>query len=236
MKKIFLLLLLCSAGFAQDLSYYKYVLVPSKFSFQAAKGQYNLNNLARMILEKNDFEVYFDDEIFPDAFAGDNCNKLYADFEVINTILTTKLKIVLKDCKNNIVFKSDQGKSADKNQSVAYLNALQMAAQSLSALKHKYKQVLPTTPSSDKQIGRIIDSSATEKEVLVAEPIENGWNLVDSEKKVQFVIVKTSLQDFFLATNNNQHGIIYLKNECWFFEFYDKQLQRQQLYIKFVRK
>ena len=91
---IYILLLFASLGFSQNLNSYKYALVPSKFSFQKEKGQYNANTLVKMITEKNQFESYFDDEVSPTDFANQNCNKVYVDLDVVNSMFATKVKIV----------------------------------------------------------------------------------------------------------------------------------------------
>ena len=220
MKKVIVLLLFSNIIWAQNLNSYKYVLIPSKFSCQTAADQFNLNSLMRMIFEKNDFEVYLDNEKFSEDFATDICNKLYADLDVQNSMFVTKVKIVLKDCKNNIVFISSQGKSIEKNQTIAFAQALRTASQSLEAAKHLYK-------SSDKTVQLFTDKNNDQPNSLVSndtnftsKKTNYGYDLI-SNGNVYISLLQTSLNGIYLANkNNNIHGIVYKKDDKWQFEYY----------------
>src|SRR3954469_17302679 len=75
---------------------YKYVIVPSKFSF-LKKDEYQLNTFFKMYFEKYGFKAFFDTDLLPPEAAGDNCNKLFADLESQSTMFNTKTTVVLKD-------------------------------------------------------------------------------------------------------------------------------------------
>ena len=112
MKKvlsIIALLVLTSNVVAQDLNNYNYALVPSKFSFSREKDDYRLNTLSKMFMQKYGFESYLDSEILPSEFAADNCNKVYVDVVENNSMMMTKIKVVLKDCFNQVLFTSEEG-------------------------------------------------------------------------------------------------------------------------------
>ncbi|MFB9056417.1 hypothetical protein ACFFU9_06625 [Mariniflexile ostreae] len=67
---------------------------------------------------------------------------------------------------------------------------------------------------------------------LYAQPIENGFQLVDSTPKVVFRITKTGAQDVFLVENKT--AIIYKQDEHWVLESaVNGQIKQQQLDIKF---
>lgn len=235
MKKLILItvLLVSFFGFSQNLNSYKYALLPSKFSFQKITDQYNVNTIMRMILEKNQFETYRDDEKFPEEFALENCNKVYADLDVVNSMFVTKVKIILKDCKNTILFTSTEGKSKDKENAKAFLEALREASQSLEALNHNY-QPTQNLVKQDKLINNgLVNKTSIISNQLLASPTLQGWNLNNSNEKVEIIIFKTTLKDFYLAKKLDKQGIIYLKNGFWFFEYYDKILEREQLNIQF---
>ncbi len=235
MKKIVLLsfFLVSIFGSSQNLNNYQYALLPSKFSFQKEKDQYNVNELVRMILEKNQFETFRDDEKFPDDLAKENCNKVYADLDVVNTLFITKIKIILKDCKNVVLFTSAEGKSKSKDNSVAFLEALREASRSLDLLNHKYEPTQNQIKNEKLENNDSITKISIDSNQLIASPTLQGWNLIDSNKKVEIIIFKTTLKDFYIAKKQDKQGIIYLKNGLWFFEYYDKFLEKEQLNIQF---
>jgi hypothetical protein len=114
-KTLFLIFFLASSlGFAQSVNDYKYAIVPSKFEFLKDKDQYRLNTLTKMLMEKYGFVTYFDTDILPTEVAESNCNNVYVDVQNTGNMFSTKLIVVLKDCKNAILFTSLEGKSREK--------------------------------------------------------------------------------------------------------------------------
>lgn len=235
MKKAILTIVLFASFFAfsQNLNSYKYALLPSKFSFQKETDQYNVNTIVRMILEKNQFETYRDDEKLPEEFAVENCNKVYTDLNVINSIFVTKVKIILKDCKNNVLFTSKEGKSNEKDNVKAFTEALREASQSLEVLNHKYQPVQNLIKDEKLADNYIINKTSINSNQLTASPTLQGWNLINSNNKIEIILFKTTLNDFYIAKKQDKQGIIYKKNDFWFFEYYDKVLEREQLTIQF---
>ena len=227
MKKVIVLLLFVNCTLAQNLNSYKYVLLPSRFSCQTEVDQYNLNSLMRMILEKNGFEVYADNEKFTDDFAAENCNKLYADLEVQNSMFVTKVKIVLKDCKNNIVFISSQGKSTDKNQTIAFSQALRTASQSLEAAKHLYKPsdiiVQLFNDKNNDQTNQLVSNDVN----FTAKKTNYGYDLIGTNTGTIFMsLQQTSLKGIYLASKNNKiQGIVFEKDNQWQFEYYKNDVR-----------
>ncbi|WP_248722178.1 hypothetical protein [Seonamhaeicola sp. ML3] len=67
---------------------------------------------------------------------------------------------------------------------------------------------------------------------LYAQPIENGFQLVDTSPKVLYRIKNTGLTDVFLVEHLN--GVIYKKAGDWILEYYDGEtLVKQVLDLKF---
>src|SRR6476620_2075949 len=117
MKKLILVALVMwsSVGICQQsINDYKYALVPAKFDFLDEADQYKLNTYTKMFLQKYGFETYFNNETLPEEAATYNCNKVYVDVLDNSNIRNTKLTVVLKDCRNNVIFTSAEGKSAEK--------------------------------------------------------------------------------------------------------------------------
>ena len=149
-----LFLLISLSGYSQNtINNYKYVVVPEKFSFLKQNDQYSLNSLTKGLLEYKGFTVYFDNTELPGEVANNRCRALTADLLEKGGMFTTSITILLKDCQGNIVFKSKEGKSREKEYKVAYNEALRDAYTSLDQIPYAYigpsnETAQPTTASA----------------------------------------------------------------------------------------
>ncbi len=245
MKKriAFILFFAFNTIFAQEsLNEYQYALIPSKFSFQKEKNQYQLNTLSKLFMEKFGFVSYLDSENLPKDFVDFNCNKIYVDVIADNGLFTTKLKIQLKDCKNTILYTSPEGTSRAKEFKVAYNEALRMAFNNFDVLKeHKFQ------PPS-KSLGMIgkpyiqesvskesLKTESSFSEPLFAKPFEHGFQLLTNDTTIpQYVmtIFKTSSPDSYIASKGDVSGILTRKGMGWYFEYYkDNKLASELISI-----
>ena len=260
MKRYILLLLLfiSFSGYAQNtINNYKYVLVPEKFSFLKEQDQYRLNTLAKFLLAEKGFDAYFDNFDLPTAIANNKCDALHAEVLEKKGMFTTNLTLLLKDCKGNIIFKSKEGKSREKEYKTSYNLALRDAFTSLDEVKYAYNG---TVNSQDQQVATTTTAvtapvvtatvpvsarvAATVKPVTVetiqaagtlyAQPTANGYQLIDTTPKKVLTLLRTSAQDYFIADNGTANGIVLKKSGEWFFEYYqDGKLMAEKLLIKF---
>jgi hypothetical protein len=141
MKKcilIFLVLLSFSAFAQTTINNYKYVIVPEKFSFLKQNDQYRLNTLTRALLQDKGFTVYFDNADLPTEIANNKCNALVVELLEKNSMFSTNLTMLLKDCRGKVIFESKQGKSREKEYTVSYNLALRDAFSSLSDTPYTY--------------------------------------------------------------------------------------------------
>jgi hypothetical protein len=247
-----LLLFLSLSGYSQNtLSNYKYVVVPEKFSFFKKNDQYSLNSLTKALLQDKGFTVYFDNNELPTEVANNKCLALSADLLEKNGIFTTGLTLLLKDCRGNIVFKSKEGKSREKEYEVAYDMALRDAFTSLnhvsyadSGSTHEPVQPVGTAASAVPVKSMVAASPVPVKPTettdnqpvgtLYAQPITNGYQLIDTTPKIVLTLLKTSAENYFIAGNGTVNGIVLKKNEDWFFEYYkDGKLISEKLLVKF---
>lgn len=252
MKKVlFLILFLASSPcFAQSVNDYKYAIIPSKFEFLKDKDQYRLNTLTKMLLEKYGFVTYFDTDILPTEVAESNCNNVYVDVQNTGNMFSTKLIVVLKDCKNAILFTSLEGKSREKEYQVAYNQALRVAFSSFDKLEYKfsgiqkgrseevanYKMITKDSTLKIQENGIIIVESDLEFEnLLVAETIKLGFLLIDpTTSTIVLKLYKTSNENVFIANSNSINGLVIKKGQEIFFEYYkDKQLISKKLNVTF---
>ncbi len=72
------------------------------------------------------------------------------------------------------------------------------------------------------------------EEVWYAQKLPNGFQLVDSSPRIRLTLRETSLPDVYLAGNEEVRGMVYQKNNRWYFEYYQgEEKVVQTLNIKF---
>jgi len=250
-KKYFLLslLLISFSGYAQNtINNYKYVLVPEKFSFLKQENQYNLNALTKKLVEDKGFTVYYDNTDLPEEIANNKCKALTLDILGKSTMFSTNLTLLLKDCKGAVLFKGKEGKSREKEYDISYTNALREAFTSLNDLPYSYTPttniqeevktvtvtVTPPPPPIQTPVKTVTMEKVEINGTLYAQATANGYQLIDTSPKIVFTLLKTSVPDYFIATNGNVNGIVFKKNENWFFDYYkNDQLVSEKLSVKF---
>lgn len=271
-----LFLLLSFSGYSQNtINNYKYVVVPEKYSFLKQNDQYSLNSLTKYLLQDKGFTVYYDNAELPTEVANNKCQALSADLLEKGGMFTTSVTLLLKDCHGNIVFKSKEGKSREKEYNVAYNMALRDAFTSLDAVKYAYvapanettapaqaavtttapavsaeavKQVAATTaaattsvvkteiapPAATRTVKAAAQTTPPATGTLYAQAIANGYQLIDTTPKIVLTLLKTSAENYYIASNATVNGIVLKKNQDWFFEYYkDGMLVSEKLQVKF---
>ncbi|MFE3868504.1 hypothetical protein ACFX5E_10530 [Flavobacterium sp. LS2P90] len=247
MKKriLILLLLVVNYGFSQSVNDYKSVIIPLKFDFTKTENQYRLATLSKFNLSKAGFEAYYTNEAIGEEF-NNRCSLLYFDVIKEKSFLTTKLHIVFKDCNEKIIFQSETGISKEKDFQLAYTEALNKAFVSMFALKYKYKGIGTINTQQEVKTGAvpvaipyksnndtiIIDKSNSN--LFYAQPITNGFQLVDSSPKVVMKVFKTSNANCYIAVKGNTQGVLIAKDNQWFFEYYQNDsLISEKIEVKF---
>ncbi|MBC8985306.1 hypothetical protein H9X96_05920 [Pedobacter sp. N36a] len=245
-RYLFILFLFFSfSGFAQQtLNNYKYVVVPEKFSFLKTNNLYGLNDLAKFLVEQKGFTAYYDNSELPSEIVNNKCQALNLDLVERKTMFTTNLTILLKDCQGNVLFKSKEGKSREKEYKTSYNFALRDAFASMDSLNYVTSSAPAVMPSAAvvPQQNRVVTTyaPAVAAEVvpaagtLYAQPIANGFQLINTVPKVVLTLMITTIPDYFIANNATAQGIAYKRNGEWFFEYYqNNKLVTEKLLIKF---
>jgi hypothetical protein len=253
MKKLlaFAVLLISGLGFAQstNINDYKYVIVPEKFDFLKEPNKYNLNQLTKMIFEKQGFQVFYPNDKMPDELALNKCKALYGDLVDDSGMLTTAVMIVIKDCGGKELYRSERGSSKQKDFQKGYYESLREASASLQQnLNYQYSgdsaaqepaQVIsqPAQPQQQQPQAPTPAVAATpvvSQATLFAQPIANGYQLVDTTPKVVLKMYKTTQPDSYTAVGDGKNGVVFKKGNEWFFEYYkDDKLISEKLDIKF---
>ncbi|MGS2763623.1 hypothetical protein [Sinomicrobium sp. M5D2P9] len=258
------------AGFAQSsVNGYKYVIVPKKFDFLKKENQYQVNALAKFLFEKYNFNAVYTNNL-TEEMEQNSCLALRADVRDDSNMFTTKLIVELTNCRGEVVFVSEEGKSKEKDYKAAYQDALRKAFLSVEELNYSYDPSLSVvsqrtvtsapvarTPSASstspanagnltrtqsnqvKEAARDIQqrvetrvTAVNNTNVLYAQPVENGYQLVDSSPKVIFVLQSTSAENVFIIKDKN--GMLTQKDGKWIAEYYEGgERVLEELNIKF---
>ncbi|WP_298738376.1 hypothetical protein [uncultured Chitinophaga sp.] len=259
-----LLLLFTVAAYSQTtINNFKYVLVPERYDFLKEDNQYGLNVTTKLLLQQKGFTAFMEEEALPAELTANKCNALKAEVIQKKGLFVTNLTLLLKDCQGNIVFKSKEGKSREKEFMAAYNLALRDAFTTLNDTEYKYDGTVFTPPQQATMAAAptpappaaapapaqtapaaaapatapAAAATATAGEsagTLYAQTTPTGYQLIDTTPKKVLTLLKTSMQDYFIAEDGTSNGVVFKKNNEWYFESYkDGKLVSQQLQIKF---
>lgn len=227
--------------FAQSINNFGAVIVPLRYEFMKTDNQYRLATATKANLQKAGFVVFYANQDVPTNFK--KCDLLLADVKQMSGFLVTKLSLQLKDCFGKVIFESEVGKSKEKDFQLAYAEALNEAFLSVYKLNYIYvasiaeEPVVPVVQANTATIAVpavATNVASTTSNLLYAQPTNNGFNLIDSDPKIVFKLLKTSQSGLFLAAKGTANGIVLQKNSDWFFEYYqNEQLLSEKLSIKF---
>lgn len=218
------------SGLAQNVSDYKYIIIPAKFSIFKEANKYNMNSLTKSVFEKQGYEVYYENDVLPQELAENRCKALYADMLENNNVFVTKIKIELKDCKNQVVYVSAEGTSREKEYTKAYVQAFREVGKSLGVLRSNPQQMVVQTKVEPKT--EIVHEA--NNNLLFAHPVANGFQLVDNTPKVVMKLLKSSMTNCYIGQKENVQGLVFNRNNQWFFEYYQgDKLISEKIEIKF---
>ena len=243
------LLFISSFGFSQSVDDYKAVIVPIKYEFTSADNQYRLATISKYNLNNAGFEAFYDNESVTEEYK-DRCSLLYYDIVKEKSFLTTKVHITLKDCYGKVVFESETGVSREKAYELAYPDALNEAFTSVNSLNYKYKgkevkkavepvavdknAVSDVVAVTKNTISKTDTVDLSQAGVLYAQPIVNGFQLVNSAPKVVMKVFKTSSSTCLIAMRESIQGVLISKDNQWFFEYYQNDtLISEKIEVKF---
>jgi hypothetical protein len=135
---LFLFLSIASQSFAQTVNDYAAVIIPLRYHFQKTDNEYRLQTVTKVHLQKAGFKAFYTNEIVPSTISN-RCDLLYLDVKKENAFLVTKLYLSFKDCYGTEIYKSNIGKSREKEYLISYKEAFENAFISVSDLKYTYK-------------------------------------------------------------------------------------------------
>ncbi len=78
------------------------------------------------------------------------------------------------------------------------------------------------------------NADSNEANMLFAQPIKNGYQLVDNTPKVVMKVYKTTNPAIYSATKGTLQGVLISKDNQWFFEYYQNDtLMSEKIAVKF---
>ncbi|NEV94770.1 hypothetical protein G3567_11505 [Psychroflexus sp. YR1-1] len=125
-----------------SLNAYEHVIIPMKFDFQNETNEYQLNILARVLLQEEGFKVFMDTEERPLQFMGNTCEALFLEVEDTSGFLNISVIFRLKDCYDTVLFESEKGQTKLKDFKDGYQKALRLAFSSLADQNYRYDSSL----------------------------------------------------------------------------------------------
>ncbi|PIF00767.1 MAG: hypothetical protein CR994_03685 [Maribacter sp.] len=100
-----------------------------------------------------------------------------------------------------------------------------------------YKSIAPveSTIKKAESVERTgVSGEQGNSDMLYAQQIANGYQLVDGTPKIRLKIYHTSLQDVFSVQYDKDNGVVFKKDGKWYLEYSsDGQIKKETLNIKF---
>ena len=241
MKNLFLLLIFLSQIGVLAQEKFQYAIVPVKFDFQKSENQYNINATSKKMLESFGLTTYFDNEV-PENL--DLCEALVLNIKENNSMLATKITLEFKDCKNKVLFESEEGRSREKDFKKSYNEALRNAAISLKDKgflnkNSNRKNTIVEDKKTEKETDNEVKIPKKETEVIKTNEqtsyklIENttGYELIDNKKEVIALLYKTSNPSIFIVKDKNYQGIAYLTFNSCTIEYYRETILKKEIFV-----
>lgn len=181
----------------QSLNQYKYVIIPETYEFTGDVDQYRLNSLTKFLFEKEGFTTFMKTEAKPDDLQQNPCMGLNTRVENNSGLFVTKLVLILEDCYGSEVFRSEEGRSREKEYETAYQEALRAAFENLKELNYEYKKpsdqaenISVSVPLPEKREVDEEEMDDEEAEEEIEEIIEKEAEEIETEEDESEVKVK----------------------------------------------
>ncbi len=197
------------------------ILISNKYEFQKQKNSFNINNMLKAILVSNNYQVYFEDEVLPIEVAQNACDVLTGVLVDKSNMFVTKVKLQLKDCRNNVVYETAEVKSREKDIQTAYIEVIRLLSPELKKYKpaviQKKAVVIETPPEIVQKPSEIVTRTVVKYQFI---EIANGYAIMDNTPKVILQIYKTTNPNVFIADKFGIKGVFTKLENKGIFEYY----------------
>lgn len=244
---VFSIFLTLSCGmFAQEGANYKYVRVPEKFEDFKEENQYQINALTAFLLEKVGYDALYKES---QPAGVDPCDILKAAVHNESGIFKSRLYLTLEDCNGNIVFKSEEGESREKEYKTSYHEALRNAFASVTQLQPKpataIKTVVvdPVVTSEERAVKKeapILENPKKSTETKISErtfsngsdlfilkEVPSGYHLFKKgeEERVASLMRSSSGENYIYVSKNLQGNAFFDRDKNLVVEYIDPNTQ-----------
>lgn len=202
---------------------YKYIVVPKKFDGFNQENQYKTSTMVKHLFTQNGFTTVYDDNL-PEDLKTNRCLGLYASLDNKSSMFTTKATIMLKDCSQEQIFTTAQGRSKKKEYEASFKEAIENAFSSFNGISYKYQpktqeqNAEPVTVSFKNDVKKVeevtpkvIDQSATEEEQSFEsmEPeTSSEYSIKDTPKTTTTSIMKTDVSVLYAQELSNGYQLV----------------------------
>ena len=186
MKKIVSILIICCFALLKvnsqtEVNSYKYIIVPLQYKFLKGENKYRLNTLTKHLFLKSGYEVYYDKQLIPADLFEDRCLAMYADVnEIDRGFRITNLEIELRDCKGELILKSDIGRSGINNHEKRFTTALRNAYDTFSD-RLFYQETAKSTSTEEKVVDNKTSDKPLVKSDVTLDVYENSKKVVETK-------------------------------------------------------
>jgi len=158
-----------------ELDAFKYIIIQKKYDFLKSENQYRLNSYTKQLFDGEGYTTIVQGETYPEEVKANPCIAVIADIVDESSSFTTKLKLVLINCYDEVVFTSILGTSKIKQYDKTYTDALNKCFVSVKELNYKYDPSLLINQKSEQKttVAIVPVASADKRNVeTVAEPVK----------------------------------------------------------------
>jgi hypothetical protein len=145
-------------------------------------------------------------------------------------------RIALRDAftsLNKVSYTANTGSTNEPSQPITETTTSDASVKSNGALTSQPGQPLSTKTASETTV-KSTEMVTRPAGTLYAQAIANGYQLIDTAPKIVLTLLKTSAENYFIASNGIDNGIVLKKNDDWVFEYYkDGKLMSEKLLVKF---
>lgn len=187
-------------AFAQnELNAFKYIIIPRKYDFSKIENEYRLNTLTKHLFDKAGYLTLVQGNDYPEEVNANPCIAVTANVVNESSMFTTKVKIELKNCYDQVVYTSEEGTSKIKEYDKTYRDAIEKSFVSIQELDYTYDPNLLINQSpSEQSKAAIVPVASAEKQVekQVEKPVEEPVATVPATDQ------KTALEPMEPVTSN----------------------------------
>jgi len=136
----------------------------------------------------------------------------------------------------NYAYKPNDKKAKEKDGAVtvSFKNDVKSLNEKPKAEQNESTEGMAPEEAKPKIIAPIVETPiGSEKGVLYAQPIDGGYQLVDTTPKVVYILKSTSAPEVFLVNKDGKSGVIFKNDDKWFIEMDEKGGKAKELNIKF---